>query len=63
MRILIALALVILSAASAPASEAEPMQRSRCLGYPPFCPYGQAPLCVCENDLSYNCIWMCASTR
>jgi len=60
MRTLIALALVILSASSAPAAEP---QAPRCLGYPPFCPYGQAPLCVCENDLSYNCIWMCASTR
>lgn len=60
MRIIIALALVILSASSAPAAQP---QASRCLGYPPFCPYGQAPLCVCENDLSYNCIWMCASTR
>jgi hypothetical protein len=35
----------------------------RCMGYPPFCPYGQAPLCVCQDDYSYNCIWMCASTR
>jgi hypothetical protein len=55
----IAIALMLASrteAAPEPAS-------SKCMSYPPFCPYGQAPLCVCESDYSYSCIWMCASTR
>lgn len=55
-------AAVMLALASSSAPAAEP-QASRCLAYPPFCPYGQSPLCVCDNDFSYNCIWMCASTR
>ena len=56
------IAIVILALASSSAPAAEP-QISRCLSYPPLCPYGQSPLCVCENDFSYNCVWMCASTR
>jgi hypothetical protein len=56
------IAAVMLALASSSAPAAEP-QASRCLAYPPFCPYGQSPLCVCDNDFSYNCIWMCASTR
>lgn len=56
------IAAVMLALASSSAPAAEP-QASRCLAYPPLCPYGQSPLCVCDNDFSYNCIWMCASTR
>jgi hypothetical protein len=53
---------IVIAVASTSAPAAEP-QASRCLAPQPFCPYGQAPLCVCDNDFSYNCIWMCASTR
>ncbi|MGA1062102.1 MAG: hypothetical protein ACO3VH_07205 [Ilumatobacteraceae bacterium] len=61
MRIIIAaLALIAIASTSAPAAEP---QGSRCMSIPPFCPYGQSPLCVCQDDYSYNCIWMCASTR
>lgn len=61
MRIIItALALIAIASTSAPAAEP---QASRCMSFPPFCPYGQAPLCVCQDDYSYNCMWMCASTR
>lgn len=42
---------------------AEPQQSSRCMALPPLCSYGQRPLCVCENDYSFNCMWMCASAR
>lgn len=59
--ILTALAILAIASTSAPA--AEPQQSSRCMALPPLCSYGQRPLCVCENDYSFNCMWMCASAR
>lgn len=63
MKTVITIALALMLATRTEAAPAPEPQGSRCLGYPPFCPAGQAPLCVCESDYSYNCIWMCASTR
>lgn len=56
----IALAMLLLAATSDAAPEP---QQSRCMAFPPFCPYGQHPICVCQDQYSYQCVWMCGSTR
>jgi hypothetical protein len=61
MKTIAAIAIALLLASR---TEAAPEPAAgKCMSYPPFCPYGQSPLCVCQDDYSYNCIWMCASTR
>lgn len=34
---------------------------SRCMSFPPFCPVGTEPICLCESATSFKCWWVCAS--
>jgi hypothetical protein len=33
---------------------------SRCMSVKPICPPGKHPMCICESDYSYKCMWICA---
>lgn len=57
------IAITMLLLASVSEAKPEPQQSSRCMAFPPFCPYGQHPICVCQDQYSYQCVWMCGSTR
>jgi hypothetical protein len=64
MKTMTAIAITLMLATRTEAApQAEPQQSSRCIMPKPFCPYGQEPLCVCQDQFSYSCIWMCASAR
>lgn len=57
------IAITMLLLASVSEAQPEPQQSSRCMGFPPMCPMGQHPICMCQNDYSLNCMWMCGSAR
>jgi hypothetical protein len=59
----IAVITLILGLASRTEAAPEPQQSSRCISVPPICAPGQAPVCFCESQYSYNCMWICGSTR
>lgn len=57
------IAITMLLLASVSEAQPEPQQSSRCIMAPPICMAGQRPICVCQDDYSLNCMWMCGSAR
>lgn len=55
----IVVAIIVAASAAQPAEAAEPLT-SRCYTIPPICMPGARPVCICENDYSINCSWICA---
>jgi hypothetical protein len=45
--------------AASPASGNELV--SRCMSVEPVCRPGTRPMCICENDYSFRCAWICGS--
>lgn len=59
----IAITMLLLASVSEAQPEPQPQQSSRCIMAPPICMAGQRPICVCQDDYSLNCMWMCGSAR
>lgn len=40
--------------------DTEPVPASMCIGLPPLCSFGTAPLCICSSPYDYTtCQWAC----